>query len=43
MRPPVVARVRQMGYRVTCRELSGDHVIPREIASAAARWFAGES
>jgi len=39
----VVARLREMGYGVTYREFEGKHTVPKEIAGAAAQWFAGDS
>jgi len=37
----LVPRLRAMGYGVTYREFDGKHDVPPEVASVAARWFAG--
>ena len=35
----LVPRLTQAGYQVTYREFDGPHTLPREIGSAALRWF----
>jgi len=37
----VVSQLRNLGYAVNYREFDGPHTVPKEIASAAAQWFAG--
>lgn len=35
----IVARLRQLGYELTCREFDGGHVVPPEIARQAVAWL----